>query len=139
MSCVKNYYQILTGVPLEEFTQADIAANNVVYVHHSLEEVYHDTFTFSVSDGINDVIRTFTINISPVDDSIPVVTSNGILVQEGIRKLITEFDLKAVDQDTKVGKLFSRQQSFRLVHSEKICRQQNKCNLRIEVSFRNHL
>ena len=73
-----------------------------MYIHTSTEETYLDSFTFSVSDGSHDVIRTFSITISPVDDSIPVVVSNGLKVQEGVRKIITEFDLKATDKDTKV-------------------------------------
>lgn len=73
-----------------------------MYVHTSTEETYADSFSFSVSDGPHDVIRTFSVRISPVDDSIPVVISNGLKVQEGVRKIITEFDLKATDRDTKV-------------------------------------
>lgn len=56
-----------------------------------------------MSDGTNEVLRSFTIQVSPVDDSIPVVTIRTLRVQEGVRKLITDFDLKAVDEDTKVG------------------------------------
>ena len=93
----------ITDVPVSEFTQSDLAANNVMYVHTSTEEIYTDSFTFSVSDGSHDVIRKFSISISPVDDSIPVVVSNGLKVQEGVRKIITEFDLKATDKDTKVS------------------------------------
>lgn len=49
------------------------------------------------------VSQKFYIAISPVDDQIPVVTSNGLRVQEGVRKTITEFDLKAEDKDTPVS------------------------------------
>ena len=95
----------ITDVPISEFSQSDLAANNVMYIHTSTEEVYMDSFTFSVSDGSHDVIRKFSVTISPVDDSIPVVVSNGLKVQEGVRKIITEFDLKATDKDTKVGRI----------------------------------
>lgn len=93
---------IFTGIPVMEFTQSDIAASQVQYIHTSESEDHLDSFTFSVSDGTNDVLRSFTIQISPVDDSIPVVTNRVLRVQEGVRKLITEFDLKATDEDTKV-------------------------------------
>ena len=43
------------GIPTAEFTQADLAANCIVYVHTSQEELYMDKFTFSVSDGTNEV------------------------------------------------------------------------------------
>ena len=43
------------------------------------------------------------MTIIPVDDSLPLVTSHVLKVQEGIRKMITEFELKAVDEDTRVS------------------------------------
>ncbi|PIK53992.1 hypothetical protein BSL78_09129, partial [Apostichopus japonicus] len=88
------------GIPVSEFTQADLAARNLVYVHTSRAENSMDSFIFSVSDGTNDVTQTFYINISPVDDSLPLVTNFGVRVQEGVRKTITEFELKAQDADT---------------------------------------
>ena len=51
------------------------------------------------------VVQTFYISLTPVDDAIPMVINNGLRVQEGVRKLLTEFDLKAVDPDTKVGSI----------------------------------
>lgn len=44
----------------------------------------------------------FDITINPVDDSLPIVQSFGMTVQEGVRKTITEFELKATDADTEV-------------------------------------
>lgn len=49
------------------------------------------------------VTHKFTITITPVDDEIPLVIHNGLTVQEGVRKLITEFELKALDKDTEVS------------------------------------
>lgn len=46
--------------------------------------------------------QTFDITINPVDDSLPVVQIFGMTVQEGMRKTITEFELKATDADTEV-------------------------------------
>ncbi|XP_048248290.1 extracellular matrix organizing protein FRAS1-like isoform X2 [Haliotis rufescens] len=89
------------GVPVTEFSQADLAARSVVYVHTSPLEVYMDKFAFSVTDGANTMVKTFYITISPVDDALPMVTNRGLSAQEGVRKLITEFDLKATDDDTK--------------------------------------
>jgi hypothetical protein len=51
------------------------------------------------------VTQTFHITLHPVDDSLPVVQSWGMRVQEGVRKTITEFELKAVDADTEVRAL----------------------------------
>lgn len=41
-----------------------------------------------------------------MDDSLPMVQSLGMRVQEGVRKTITEFELKAVDEDTEVRVAF---------------------------------
>lgn len=49
------------------------------------------------------VAQTFYITIRPVDDSLPLVQNPGMRVQEGVRKTITEFELKATDADTEVS------------------------------------
>ena len=48
------------GIPISEFTQSDLAANSVCYLHTSTEEIYMDSFTFSVTDGKNQVIYYFS-------------------------------------------------------------------------------
>ncbi|KAJ7419121.1 hypothetical protein WISP_55751 [Willisornis vidua] len=90
------------GVRIDSFSQADLASRSIRYVHTSDTEKHMDAFTFSVSDGVNEVSQTFDITINPVDDSLPIVQSLGMTVQEGVRKTITEFELKATDADTEV-------------------------------------
>lgn len=53
--------------------------------------------------------ETFHITIHPVDASLPLVQTRGMRVQEGVRKTITEFELKAVDVDTEVSAPLSSQ------------------------------
>ncbi|XP_062470145.1 extracellular matrix organizing protein FRAS1 [Pezoporus occidentalis] len=89
------------GTRITSFSQADLASRSIRYVHTSDTEKHTDAFTFSVSDGTNEVSQTFDITISPVDDSLPIVQSLGMTVQEGLRKTITEFELKATDADTE--------------------------------------
>uniref|UniRef100_A0A6I8NJC9 Fraser extracellular matrix complex subunit 1 n=1 Tax=Ornithorhynchus anatinus TaxID=9258 RepID=A0A6I8NJC9_ORNAN len=89
------------GTRIDSFTQADLASRGVQYHHTSTAEIHADAFSFTVSDGTNEVGQTFHISINPVDDSLPVVTSPGMRVQEGLRKTISEFELKAVDADTE--------------------------------------
>ncbi|XP_057287145.1 extracellular matrix organizing protein FRAS1 [Pezoporus wallicus] len=89
------------GTRIISFSQADLASRSIRYVHTSDTEKHTDAFTFSVSDGTNEVSQTFDITISPVDDSLPIVQSLGMTVQEGLRKTITEFELKATDADTE--------------------------------------
>ena len=38
-----------------EFTQSDLAAGSVYYVHTSTSELYMDRFIFAVTDGTNEV------------------------------------------------------------------------------------
>lgn len=45
----------VTGKRISTFTQADLASRNVQYVHTSEEEKHSDDFTFTVSDGANEV------------------------------------------------------------------------------------
>uniref|UniRef100_A0A672MQB1 Extracellular matrix protein FRAS1-like n=1 Tax=Sinocyclocheilus grahami TaxID=75366 RepID=A0A672MQB1_SINGR len=47
------------------------------------------------------ISQTFYISIRPVDDSLPILQVPGMRVQEGVRKTITEFELKATDADTE--------------------------------------
>ncbi|KAM7391087.1 hypothetical protein PAMP_021803 [Pampus punctatissimus] len=134
------------GTRINTFTQADLASRSVQYVHTSEEEKHADQFSFTVSDGTNEVKRggrgdfkiqvstcdltshvlaklwldtgccfcilssaspkmivaqTFYITIKPVDDSLPLLQVPGMRVQEGVRKTITEFELKATDADTE--------------------------------------
>ncbi|KAG8515151.1 Extracellular matrix protein FRAS1, partial [Galemys pyrenaicus] len=89
------------GIQISSFTQADLTSRNIQYVHSSEKEKHSDAFSFTVSDGVNEVTQTFHITIRPMDDSLPVVQNVGLRVQEGVRKTITEFELKAVDADTE--------------------------------------
>ncbi|KAJ0067384.1 hypothetical protein NL108_003229, partial [Boleophthalmus pectinirostris] len=93
------------GSRISSFTQADLASRSVQYVHTSEEEKHADQFSFTVSDGNNEVAQTFYITIKPVDDSLPLLSVPGMRVQEGVRKTITEFELKATDADTEAESL----------------------------------
>uniref|UniRef100_A0A8C7CEK8 Fraser extracellular matrix complex subunit 1 n=1 Tax=Oncorhynchus kisutch TaxID=8019 RepID=A0A8C7CEK8_ONCKI len=96
------------GSRITSFSQADLASRSIQYVHTSEEEKHTDEFSFIVSDGANEcsvrclqVAQTFYITIRPVDDSLPLLVVPGMRVQEGVRKTITEFELKATDADTE--------------------------------------
>ncbi|XP_075401034.1 extracellular matrix organizing protein FRAS1 [Tenrec ecaudatus] len=89
------------GVQISSFTQADLTSQTIQYVHSSAAEKHTDAFHFTLSDGASEVTQTFHITIHPVDDSLPIVQCPGMRVQEGVRKTITEFELKAVDADTE--------------------------------------
>uniref|UniRef100_UPI0037E879D7 extracellular matrix organizing protein FRAS1 n=1 Tax=Semicossyphus pulcher TaxID=241346 RepID=UPI0037E879D7 len=93
------------GTRISSFTQADLASRSVQYVHTTEEEKHADQFSFIVSDGTNEVAQTFYITIRPVDDSLPLLQVPGMRVQEGVRKTITEFELKATDADTEADSI----------------------------------
>jgi hypothetical protein len=88
------------GVPITTFTQLELAGNKIKYVHTSDDEVKMDNFEFEVSDGFNSVFQTFRISLSSVDNKKPVLMFEPLKVKEGGSRLITPFELKAVDQDT---------------------------------------
>ncbi|MBK9947789.1 MAG: tandem-95 repeat protein [Nitrospira sp.] len=65
------------GVSATTFTQADIDANRLVYIHNG-SETTSDNFTFTVNDGAGGSIgiTIVTLTITPVNDA-PTITSNG--------------------------------------------------------------
>ncbi|MBK9947788.1 MAG: DUF4347 domain-containing protein [Nitrospira sp.] len=65
------------GVSATTFTQADIAANRLIYVHDG-SETTSDNFTFTVNDGAGGSfgVTTMSLTITPVNDT-PTMTSNG--------------------------------------------------------------
>jgi VCBS repeat-containing protein len=72
------------GLSATTFTQADIAANRLVYVHNG-SETTSDSFTFTVSDGAGGTLgtTTMTLTITPVNDT-PTITSDGGASTAGI-------------------------------------------------------
>ena len=93
------------GSIVDKFTQSDLAAVTVIYRHLNEEESDQDQFQFTLSDGANNVSMMFFITIQPVDDSLPLLTNEGLRITEGSVKTITLFELEAVDADTKPGNL----------------------------------
>lgn len=55
VSCERQSF-ISIGVPVSEFSQSDLAANSVMYYHTSPTEEYMDAFTYTVTDGTNEVV-----------------------------------------------------------------------------------
>ncbi len=89
------------GVPITTFTQLDLAGNKIYYVHTQDDEMKMDSFQFEVADGFNTVVRTFRISLSEVDNKKPVVTFTKLTMKEGDNKLITPFELRIDDTDTR--------------------------------------
>ena len=47
-------------------------------------------------------MHMFVVEVIDIDDSVPVLINNGLRVQEGVAKIISEFDIKVTDEDTQV-------------------------------------
>uniref|UniRef100_A0A7M5XNC0 Calx-beta domain-containing protein n=1 Tax=Clytia hemisphaerica TaxID=252671 RepID=A0A7M5XNC0_9CNID len=92
-----------SGIPLTRFTQLDLAANKISYLHTSLDEIKADNFEFEVTDGQNKVFRTFRIHIDSVDNKLPVLQKSIVYTGQGQEKIITPFELNAYDNDTKLN------------------------------------
>nr|XP_026692904.1 extracellular matrix protein FRAS1 isoform X2 [Ciona intestinalis] len=88
------------GESIIQFNQDNLVAGIVQYVHTSDTERTDDEVRFSITDGTNSIVQTFHISVLPIDNSLPILENHGIRVQEGVRKTITEFELKATDKDT---------------------------------------
>lgn len=46
---------LLLGIQITSFTQADLTSRNVQYIHSSESEKHTDAFSFTLSDGVNEV------------------------------------------------------------------------------------
>jgi hypothetical protein len=94
------------GVAINSFTQAQINAGLVVYVHNG-SLTGSDNFTFTVSDGAGGSIgaTVFGITVTPAN-SIPTLTTNtGSTVIQGLTDLITSGELRVADLDNSPGQL----------------------------------
>ena len=92
------------GTAITSFTQAQIDAGDLVYVHND-SETTTDSFDFTVDDGEGTTTSdTFSIIITPVNDNAPVADSESFTVDEG--GTATEADLDAgtslLDGDTDI-------------------------------------
>jgi VCBS repeat-containing protein len=94
------------GTAITSFTQADIDANRLVYVHNG-GETTTDSFTFTVVDGAGGTIgaTVFNITVTPQNDD-PVVNANtGITLAEGATGGIATAVLEVTDVDNVAADL----------------------------------
>ncbi|GGA24333.1 putative Ig domain-containing protein [Okeania sp. KiyG1] len=63
----------VSGVNTTQFTQADLDAGLVTYIHDGSETIA-DSFNFELTDGVTSVTETFNLNVIPQND-IPVVVN----------------------------------------------------------------
>lgn len=87
------------GVAINTFTQADLNAGNISFVHDG-SETTSDSFSFSISDGGTDpTTGTFDIIVTPQNDSVSLDVNTGTTMDEGNTVTITNSLLSASDVD----------------------------------------
>ncbi|KAM4722959.1 FRAS1-related extracellular matrix protein 1-like [Rhinophrynus dorsalis] len=94
------------GVPISSFSQLDVVAQKVCYVHDNSHEASKDLFSFTVSNGLNakDGFLEFIVNHT---DRIPptLVNNKGILILEGGMGVISPDVLQLTDPDSSWERL----------------------------------
>ncbi|KAK1165439.1 FRAS1-related extracellular matrix protein 1b [Acipenser oxyrinchus oxyrinchus] len=94
------------GVPIAGFSQLDVAAQKVCYVHDNSHEALADSFSFVVSNGLTTRNGSLKFVIEHMDRVPPTLLSNkGLQLLEGAMVTITSEVLELTDPDTVVGNL----------------------------------
>uniref|UniRef100_H2ZSC5 FRAS1 related extracellular matrix 1 n=1 Tax=Latimeria chalumnae TaxID=7897 RepID=H2ZSC5_LATCH len=89
------------GSVVTNFSQMDVAAQTVCYVHKSKAHATKDSFRFIVSNGLSTKNGTFEIIIENVDCALPTVSKNkGMRLVEGTMMIISPEILQLSDPDS---------------------------------------
>ena len=96
-----GHFEDALGAVISTFTQQQVAAGDVFYVHDGSETTL-DSFEFTVSDGsLSTSLQTVNITINPINDS-PIANVSDLMVDEGGVALIT---LQSSDAESSVEQL----------------------------------
>ncbi|CAI5682307.1 unnamed protein product [Oreochromis niloticus] len=89
------------GLIISTFSQMDIAANLVAYVHDSRASTPKETFQFIVSNGKTSLNGSFEIGVETVDRILPSLSSNKVLtLPQGASFILGPDYLSLSDPDT---------------------------------------
>ncbi|XP_030579126.1 FRAS1-related extracellular matrix protein 1a isoform X2 [Archocentrus centrarchus] len=94
------------GLVISTFSQMDIAANLVAYVHDNRASTPKETFQFIVSNSKTSHNGSFEIGVEMVDRILPSLSSNkGLTVPQGSSIILGPDCLSVSDSDTPPGTL----------------------------------
>ncbi|KAM9797536.1 FRAS1-related extracellular matrix protein 1b isoform 3-T5 [Syngnathus typhle] len=94
------------GMPLDTFTQMDVAAQRVCYTHNNGQLQRSDTFSFVVSNGERTQVGSVHLSIEEVDRIPPTLEVNvGMRVQDGSMAAITAEHLRLSDAQASASEL----------------------------------
>ncbi|KAM3915026.1 FRAS1-related extracellular matrix protein 1-like [Leptodactylus fuscus] len=94
------------GVPISSFSQLDVAAQKVCYVHDNSREAGRDSFSFTVSNGLKAKDGSLQFTITQTDRIPPTLINNkGLQILEGEAIVITSDILQITDPDSPLEKL----------------------------------
>ncbi|XP_047425059.1 FRAS1-related extracellular matrix protein 1a isoform X2 [Mugil cephalus] len=94
------------GLVISTFSQMDIAANLVAYVHDNQASASTETFQFVVSNGKMSRNGSFEVGVEMVDRVLPSLSSNkGLTVPQGSSMILGPDCLSMSDPDTPPGAL----------------------------------
>ncbi|XP_061565439.1 FRAS1-related extracellular matrix protein 1a isoform X2 [Cololabis saira] len=89
------------GLVISTFSQMDVAANLVAYVHDNRASKTTEIFQFVVSNGITSRNGTFEVRVEMVDRVLPSLTNNrGLTVPRGSAVILGPDSLSLSDPDT---------------------------------------
>ncbi|XP_069837431.1 FRAS1-related extracellular matrix protein 1-like [Dendropsophus ebraccatus] len=94
------------GVPISSFSQLDVAAQKVCYVHDNSREADKDSVSFTVSNGLQAKDGSLEFIITQTDRIPPTLLNNkGLQILEGEAMVITSDLLQITDPDSPLDKL----------------------------------
>ncbi|XP_071952091.1 FRAS1-related extracellular matrix protein 1-like [Antedon mediterranea] len=89
------------GTPVLTFTQLDLTAGQIIYIHKQTHQVENDHFSFMVSNGQESRNDTFYIIVEDIDNELPkLVLLQHVTTPEQGTVIIGANYLRSVDDDT---------------------------------------
>ncbi|KAJ7332654.1 hypothetical protein JRQ81_014834, partial [Phrynocephalus forsythii] len=94
------------GVPISHYSQLDVVAQKVCYIHDNSHEASKDSFSFTITNGRTEKKGLLEMNIEHTDRIPPTLIHNkGLRIVEGGKGFLTRDVLQLTDIDSPVKNL----------------------------------